>query len=142
MRRRGFPLRPRRPRLASSASRPSSFQTKSRVRRATSGLVHAALALETSRRGRPFAGPVVLLSGGETTVTVRHPGKVGRNTEFLLSFATKIAGAKNIHAIAADTDGIDPREALARNDAWSAFNARADLFAPGPPGRMSMTLGR
>lgn len=122
------------------------------------GLVHAALALETSRRSRPFAKPVVLLSGGETTVTVRHPGKGGRNTEFLLSLATKIAGAENIHAIAADTDGIDgtednagafadgttvkrlrqadidPREALSRNDAWTAFNALGDLFVPGPTG--------
>jgi glycerate 2-kinase len=122
------------------------------------GLVHAALALETSRRDRPFRKPVVLLSGGETTVTVSHPGKGGRNTEFLLSFATKIAGAPNIHAIAADTDGIDgaeddagafsdgttagrlrqagidPREALSRNDAWTAFNALGDLFAPGPTG--------
>ncbi|MEI3853619.1 MULTISPECIES: glycerate kinase type-2 family protein [unclassified Ensifer] len=122
------------------------------------GLFHAALALEASRRDRPFRKPVVLLSGGETTVTVRSPGKGGRNTEFLLSLAIKIAGFDNIHAIAADTDGIDgtednagafadsttvsrlrqagidPRDALTRNDTWTAFNALGDLFVPGPTG--------
>ena len=122
------------------------------------GLFHAALALETRRRGRPFRAPLVLLSGGETTVTVRHPGKGGRNTEFLLSFAAKIAGSHDIYALAADTDGIDgtednagafadgttvsrlrqlgidPREFLSRNDAWTAFNAVGDLFVPGPTG--------
>jgi len=122
------------------------------------GLFHAALALETSRRARPFNAPALMLSGGETTVTVRHPGKGGRNTEFLLSLATKIAGSHDIYALAADTDGIDgtednagafadgttvsrlrqlgidPREALSRNDAWSAFNALGDLFVPGPTG--------
>lgn len=122
------------------------------------GMFHAALASEVRRRGRPFTTPVVLLSGGETTVTVRHRGKGGRNTEFLLSLATKIDGLANVHAIAADTDGIDGTEnnagafadgttavrlrtagldsqdLLSKNDAWSAFHTIGDLFVPGPTG--------
>lgn len=120
--------------------------------------VHAALAREVLTRNRPFTAPVVLLSGGETTVTVRGKGKGGRNTEFLLSFALGIAGAGGISALAADTDGIDgsednagafadgstaarlaglgrdARSLLNANDAWSAFDALGDLFVPGPTG--------
>ncbi|RZS79196.1 hydroxypyruvate reductase [Phyllobacterium myrsinacearum] len=120
--------------------------------------VHAALAREVLTRNRPFTAPVVLLSGGETTVTVRGSGKGGRNTEFLLSFALDIAGAGGISALAADTDGIDgsednagafadgstaarlaglgrdARSLLNLNDAWSAFDALGDLFVPGPTG--------
>ncbi|GIL00152.1 MAG: hydroxypyruvate reductase [Alphaproteobacteria bacterium] len=120
--------------------------------------VHAALAREVALRGRPFARPVVLLSGGETTVTVTGAGRGGRNTEFLLSLAAGIDGIAGISALAADTDGVDgtqdnagafadgttvarlraagldPRALLANNDAWTAFHALGDLFVPGPTG--------
>ncbi len=121
--------------------------------------VHAAIAREVAERDRPFRKPVVILSGGETTVTLRGKGgKGGRNSEFLLSFALDIDGYGNIHALAADTDGIDGSEdnagafadgttvarlqkagedgaaRLANNDAWTAFNAIGDLFVPGPTG--------
>lgn len=120
--------------------------------------VHAAMAREVATRARPFVPPVVLLSGGETTVTLRGAGKGGRNSEFLLSLALEIDGAPGITALAADTDGIDgsednagafadgqtagamrqagcdPAEALARNDAWTAFEACGGLFVPGPTG--------
>ena len=84
--------------------------------------MHAAIAREIARAGRPFAKPALLLSGGETTVTVRNPeGRGGRNTAFLLSFALGIEGAlaiegvahsgcKGITVLAADTDGIDGTE--------------------------------
>jgi hydroxypyruvate reductase len=114
--------------------------------------VHAALAREVLFRNRPFAKPVVLLSGGETTVTLRGKGKGGRNSEFLLSLAIDIDGTSGIQAIAADTDGIAgafadattasrlrqmglvPAEMLKNNDAWTAFDAVGDLFVPGPTG--------
>ncbi len=123
------------------------------------GLVHAAIAAEVRGRGRPFTPPVVVLSGGETTVTISGAGgKGGRNTEFLLSFAKAIDGRAGIVALAADTDGIDgsednagafadgtsatrlraaghdPAALLARHDAWTAFAALGDLFVPGPTG--------
>src|SRR5690606_2332089 len=116
------------------------------------GLVHAAIAREVSYRDRPFTKPVLLLSGGETTVTLRARGKGGRNTEFLLSFALGIDGIDGIDALAADTDGIDgsqdnagafcdgasiarmraagvdAKASLAGNDAWTAFASTDDLF--------------
>jgi glycerate 2-kinase len=122
------------------------------------GLVHAAIAREVACRDRPFSKPVVILSGGETTVTLRGKGKGGRNTEFLLSFAAAIDGVDGIAALAADTDGIDgsednagafaspqtatemrargvdPLASLAANDAWTAFDAIGALFVPGPTG--------
>ena len=123
------------------------------------GSVHAAIAREIAARNRPFAKPVVLLSGGETTVTLRDKSGVGgRNTEFLLAVALAIEGIEGIHAFAADSDGIDgkgdnagaftdwrsaaqmrqagidPRAALARNDAATAFAAINCLFSPGPTG--------
>jgi glycerate 2-kinase len=123
------------------------------------GKMHAALAREVALRDRPFSKPVVILSGGETTVTIMDIyGKGGRNSEFLLSFALDIEGVDSITALAADTDGIDgsednagafadggtaarirkaagdPRSFLARHDAWSAFHAAGDLFVPGPTG--------
>ncbi|MEZ5805534.1 MAG: glycerate kinase [Rhizobiaceae bacterium] len=127
------------------------------------GSVHAAIAREVATRNRPFGKPVLILSGGETTVTLRsradgRKGKGGRNSEFLLSFAIGIDGVGGIHALAADTDGIDGSEdnagafadggsvarmraagvdakaMLAGNDAWTAFNAVGDLFVPGPTG--------
>jgi hydroxypyruvate reductase len=102
---------------------------------------------------------VVILSGGETTVTLgRSGGRGGRNTEFLLSFAIGIDGESGIAALAADTDGIDgsednagafadgttaarirtaghdPAGLLAAHDAWGAFDTAGDLFVPGPTG--------
>ncbi|MCF3594865.1 glycerate kinase [Rhodobacteraceae bacterium LMO-12] len=123
------------------------------------GRVLAAMAREVRGRGRPFEAPVAMLSGGETTVTLRGKGgRGGRNSEFLLAFALAIEGQEGIAAMAADTDGIDgsednagafadgqsaarmraagvdPAEALARNDAWGAFEAIGDLFVTGPTG--------
>lgn len=122
------------------------------------GSVHAAIAREVATRDRPFSKPVLILSGGETTVTLRGNGKGGRNSEFLLSLAIGIDGIPGVHALAADTDGIDGSEdnagafadgtsltrmraagidakaKLAENDAWSAFDSVGDLFIPGPTG--------
>ncbi len=121
-------------------------------------LVHAALAREIRTRNRPFARPAVLLSGGETTVTLRGHGRGGRNAEFLLAFAIAIEGTEGISGLAADTDGIDgsednagayadgqtairmraagidPLAALADNDAYSAFKAVDGLVVTGPTG--------
>lgn len=121
--------------------------------------MHAALAREVAQRGRPFTAPVVMLSGGETTVTIRDKGgRGGRNTEFLLSLALDIEGQAGIAALAADTDGIDgsednagafadggtaarmramgcdPAAMLAEHDAWSAFDAIGQLYVTGPTG--------
>ena len=120
--------------------------------------MHAAIAREVKTRNRPFEAPVAILSGGETTVTLRGPGRGGRNAEFLLAFALAIDGMEGISALAADTDGIDgtednagafadgatatrlraagidPAHALADNDAYSAFAAIGDLFVTGPTG--------
>jgi len=81
------------------------------------GKVHAALARAVARRGAPFTKPCVILSGGETTVTVRAPaagagagagpGRGGRATEFLLGCAIALQGEPGVHVLAADTDGID-----------------------------------
>lgn len=119
--------------------------------------VHAAIAREVAARDRPFTRPVVILSGGETTVTLRGKGRGGRNAEFLLALALAAEGVP-FAALAADTDGIDgsesnagafadgtsmarlralghdPAALLAGNDAYSAFEALGDLFAPGPTG--------
>lgn len=120
------------------------------------GLVHAALARQVALRDQPFSRPCVLLSGGETTVTVRGQGRGGRNAEFLLSFASTINGLPNVHAIACDTDGIDGSEdnagaiyvadslsraqqlglqataMLDNNDGYSFFSALGDLVVTGP----------
>jgi hydroxypyruvate reductase len=73
----------------------------------------AGIALQASRRGQPFAAPCVLLSGGETTVTLRGKGRGGRNVEFLLSLGVALAGREGIHALAGDTDGVDGQEEIA-----------------------------
>jgi glycerate 2-kinase len=121
------------------------------------GALHASLAREIITRGRPFKAPCLLLSGGETTVTITGKGgKGGRNSEFLLSFANRIAGLEGITALAADTDGIDgsetnagafadggssqrmrqaridPIASLHTHDAWTAFSAAGDLLVTGP----------
>jgi hydroxypyruvate reductase len=121
------------------------------------GKVHAALARYVARHGEPFAKPCVILSGGETTVTVRSKGgRGGRATEFLLGCAIALQGEANVHVLAADTDGIDgvednagaivtpstlararaaglkPADVLDRNDAYNFFKPLGDLVAPGP----------
>ena len=120
--------------------------------------VHAAIAQEVSRNNHPFQKPVVVLSGGETTVTVLGSGKGGPNTEFMLSFGLAIEGENDICALAADTDGIDgtetnagafvcgdsisrlrnlgidPANYINNNDAWTAFNELGDLFITEPTG--------
>ncbi|PDV89474.1 glycerate kinase [Rhizobium sp. H4] len=122
-------------------------------------LVHAAIAREVLGRNRPFAKPVVILSGGETTVTLRAKGgKGGRNGEFTLAMALAIDGQQGIHVLAADTDGIDgsednagafadggtikrlraagldARRLLDGNDSYSGFAAVGELFETGPTG--------
>lgn len=71
------------------------------------GIVHAGIALQVKRFGQPARRPCAILSGGETTVTMRGQGIGGRNVEFLLSLAVKLQGANDIFAMAADTDGVD-----------------------------------
>lgn len=75
--------------------------------------VLAGIALQVARRGQPFARPCVLLSGGETTVTLRGQGRGGRNVEFLLALAIALGGEPGIHALAGDTDGVDGQEEIA-----------------------------
>jgi hydroxypyruvate reductase len=121
------------------------------------GKVHAALARAVARRGTPFARPCVLLSGGETTVTVKNKGgRGGRAGEFLLGCAVALQGEPGVHVLAADTDGIDgiednagalvtpdtlrraaalglkASEYLDRNDAYNFFKCLGDLVITGP----------
>ncbi len=120
------------------------------------GKVMAGIASQVAKRGQPFAPPCVLLSGGETTVTVRGDGRGGRNVEFLLSLAVALEGCAGIHALAGDTDGVDgqeeiagaylapdtllrawakgirPKDSLANNDAHSFFAALGDSVVTGP----------
>ncbi|WP_180682091.1 glycerate kinase type-2 family protein [Tepidicella baoligensis] len=77
------------------------------------GKVLAGVALQVAERGQPFTAPCVLLSGGETTVTVRGQGRGGRNVECLLAFASATGGHARIHALMADTDGVDGLEEIA-----------------------------
>ena len=121
------------------------------------GQVHAALARSVARRGEPFARPCVILSGGETTVTVKSKGgRGGRATEFLLGCALALQGEPRVHVLAADTDGIDgvednagaivtpdtltrarglgfsARDRLDANDAYNFFAPLGDLVTTGP----------
>lgn len=120
------------------------------------GLMHAALARQVALRGQPFQTPCVLISGGETSVTLRGSGRGGRNTEFLLSLAVALGGHSGIHALACDTDGIDgsednagaiyqpdslqraaalglhPRAMLENNDGYGFFADLGDLVVSGP----------
>jgi glycerate 2-kinase len=118
--------------------------------------VHAGIARQIARHGQPAPAPAVILSGGETTVTVRGSGRGGRNVEFLLALAVALDGHPGIHAAAFDTDGIDGTEDnagailrpdtlaraaalgldakafLANNDGYSFFKALGDLVVTGP----------
>jgi glycerate 2-kinase len=120
------------------------------------GKVLAALARQVALRREPFAPPCVLLSGGETTVTVRGGGRGGRNVEFLLALALALQGRPDVFALAADTDGVDGIEEVAgamvtpdtlaraiehernaaldldRNDAHAFFEALGDCVITGP----------
>jgi hydroxypyruvate reductase len=77
------------------------------------GKVLATVALQIAERSQPFDAPCVLLSGGETTVTVHGKGRGGRNVEFLLALAIALDGHPRIHALAGDTDGVDGQEEIA-----------------------------
>jgi len=77
------------------------------------GKVMAGIARSAAQHGDPVAPPCVLLSGGETTVTVRGGGRGGRNVEFLLALALALDGLPNVWAIAGDTDGVDGAEEVA-----------------------------
>ena len=72
--------------------------------------VHAGIARQIINHGQPLAAPCVILSGGETTVTVRGNGRGGRNAEFLLSLTDSLKGQPGVYALAGDTDGIDGSE--------------------------------
>ncbi|MBI5312222.1 MAG: glycerate kinase [Methylocystis sp.] len=119
-------------------------------------LVHAGIAKQIALHGQPFAPPVAIISGGETTVTVRGKGRGGRDAEFLLGLTLALEGFGGISAIACDTDGIDGSEDnagaimtadsferakkagvdlkahFANNDAYSAFEKLGDLVVTKP----------
>ena len=118
--------------------------------------VHAGIARQVRRHGQPGKAPCVLLSGGETTVTVRGKGRGGRNAEFLLALAVNLRAEAGMYALAGDTDGVDGTEDnagcvvrpdtlaraaalgldaqdhLVRNDAYTFFAALEDLVVTGP----------
>jgi len=120
------------------------------------GKVLAGMALQVAERAQPFAAPCVLLSGGETTVTVRGDGRGGRNVECLLATAIALNGHPRIYALAGDTDGVDgqeeiagatvapdslarawslglkPKDSLANNDGHGFFEALGDSVVTGP----------
>ena len=120
------------------------------------GMVLSAIAMQTARHAQPFIPPCVLLSGGETTVTVRGEGRGGRNVEFLLSLGIALDGHPGIHAVAGDTDGVDgmeeiagaylspdsikqawkmginPQDSLANNDGHGFFQALGHSIVTGP----------
>ena len=89
--------------------------------------VHAAMALSARQQGEPASPPCLILSGGETTVTVNGQGRGGRNSEFLLSLASALAGTPGIYALAADTDGLDGSGnnagAILTPDSWQRARA-------------------
>ena len=120
------------------------------------GTVLAGIARQVALRNQPFATPCVLLSGGETTVTLRGTGRGGRNVEFLLALAVALQGNAKVHALAGDTDGVDgaeeiagaycgpdtlarafalginPAVSLANNDGHGFFQALGDSVITGP----------
>ena len=119
-------------------------------------LVHGAIARQIASHGQPARAPCVLLSGGETTVTVRGKGRGGRNAEFLLALTIALDEHPRVHAIACDTDGIDgtednagaiagpdslaraaalglrAKDFLADNDGYTFFSRLGDLVVTGP----------
>ena len=119
-------------------------------------LVHAGIARQCAMRGQPAEPPCVLISGGETTITLKGNGKGGRNSEFLLALAIALQGMPGIYGLAGDTDGIDGSEnnagailtpdtlaraekaglnakaMLANNDPYSFFKGIGDLLETGP----------
>jgi glycerate 2-kinase len=118
--------------------------------------VYAALAKQIRQHQSPFKAPVALISGGETTVTMRGNGRGGRNTEYLLSLAIELDGMENVYALACDTDGIDgsepnagallmpdslsrahtkklqSKQLLVNNDGYGFFSALDDVIVTGP----------
>jgi len=120
------------------------------------GKAMAGIARQVAEYGQPFAKPCVMLSGGETTVTVRGQGRGGRNVEFLLSLGLALDGCAGVHALAGDTDGVDgqeeiagavlapdslarawalgikPADALQNNDGHGFFGALGDSVVTGP----------
>ena len=120
------------------------------------GKVFAGITHQVATRNEPFPRPCVLLSGGETTVTVRGEGRGGRNVEFLLSLAIELDGQQDVWSLAGDTDGVDgleeiagaiitpdtlkrawaagirPRDALADNDGHGFFEKLGDSVITGP----------
>ncbi len=120
------------------------------------GTVMAGIALQVADRRQPFAPPCMLLSGGETTVTIRGAGRGGRNVEFLLALGITLRSHRGVHAIAGDTDGVDgieeiagaylapdslerawskginPSDSLANNDGHGFFGALGDGIVTGP----------
>jgi len=120
------------------------------------GTALAGLVKQIVKRGQPFKTPCVLLSGGETTVTVRGSGRGGRNVEFLLSLGVALDGLNGVWALAGDTDGVDgieeiagailtpdtltrawsagirPKESLSNNDGHGFFGVLGDSVVTGP----------
>ena len=97
------------------------------------GKVLGGIALQVRAHGQPAPAPCVLLSGGETTVTVRGQGRGGRNVECLLSLAITLDGAQDVHALAGDTDGVDGQEEIA--GALIGPDTLARAWAAGMPPR-------
>ncbi|HQD16205.1 MAG TPA: DUF4147 domain-containing protein, partial [Ottowia sp.] len=120
------------------------------------GKALAGLARQVAVHGQPFQAPCVLLSGGESTVTLRGPGRGGRNVEFLLALGVALDGLAGVYALAGDTDGVDgsddiagavlapdtlarawaaginPRARLDANDGHGFFQALGDSVITGP----------
>ncbi len=127
-------------------------------------IVHAAIARQILTSGHPVKPPACLLSGGETTVTIKGDGKGGRNQEFALASAFKIQGLKNVVILSAGTDGTDgptdaagafadqttiqramilglnPRQFLDSNNSYPFFNKLSDLFRTGATNTNVMDL--
>lgn len=125
-------------------------------------LVHAAIAKEILATGRPLRPPACILSGGETTVTIRGSGKGGRNQEFVLAAAIALDGAGDVTILSAGTDGTDgPTDAagaiadsstvsrarpfnagafLANNDSYHFFEKVEGLIKTGPTGTNVMDV--